>query len=67
MEVYRDGSRIYTCKASSLFYKTDKIDEVDEGEFGVQFDWSERGFLPGDIIKCISRETTRRNVTWNWS
>jgi len=40
---------------------------VDKGEFGLSADWSERGFLPGDIIKATTRESARREVDWIWS
>jgi len=65
--IIRRGIQIYKTSAASLFYKADEIDYVDEGEFGLSADWSERGFLPGDIIKATTRESARREVEWIWS
>ena len=44
-----------------------EIEYVDEGEFGFSADWIDRGFLPGDILKATIRESSRRNLEWNWS
>ena len=81
ISIRRRGIQIYKTSAATLFYKgtyllvrsfqnlfvADEIDYVDEGEFGFSADWSDRGFLPGDILKATTRESSRRDVEWNWS
>lgn len=67
IEIYRKGSLFYSCMAAKLFYKSDEVDEVTSNEFGCSFDWAERGFLPGDVLKCFSIESARRDVNWEWS
>ena len=67
VELWRDGILQYTCNAAELFFKANPVEEIDSGEFGCSFDWANKGFLPGDFLKCISRESSRRPVNWDWS
>ena len=71
-EVYRDGALYYTSFQPQLFFKSNKVDEIELGEFGCSLEDvfskdSRKGFLPGDIIKCIAKESSKREVTWEWS
>lgn len=67
VELWRDEILVYTCNASELFFKANPVEEIESGEFGISFDWTNKGFLPGDVLKCISRESSKRAVTWEWS
>jgi len=66
IEIHRNGIIHYTCNNPNLNFKANPIDEVSGGEFGCSFDWEEKGFLPGDILKCISKESIKRELQWEW-
>ena len=50
----------------SLLHIQTEMDEIDSGEFGIALDWIERGFLPGDVIKCFYLDSEHREPDWVW-
>ena len=50
----------------SLLHIQTEMDEIESGEFGIALDWIERGFLPGDVIKCFYLDSESREPDWVW-
>ena len=51
---------------TSLLHIQTEMDQIDSGEFGIALDWVERGFLPGDVIKCFYLDSEHREPDWVW-
>jgi len=64
--IYRKHECIYEGDCTSLLHIQTEMDQIDSGEFGIALDWVERGFLPGDIIKCFYLDSEHREPDWVW-
>jgi len=64
--IYRKNECIYEGDCVSLLHIQTEMDEIDSGEFGIALDWIERGFLPGDVIKCFYLDSEHREPDWVW-